>query len=146
MANKKIREKRREMRHRRNNRKIEKELEEDTQINDEQIVDDDLNQSDDVVVEKEYDNGMEYHSPVSWEEMDAFEKAAEQAEKVRNSSWKVSDLVSNILYSGMSPEEKGKAIADVGIGYSKRVKEITTEKMEKGITDDELTVLHSSLS
>lgn len=141
MANKKIREKRREMRHRRNNRKIEKEMEEDPQINDEQIVDDDLAPVDDMVVEKEYGDSMEYRPPVSWEEMDAFERAAEQAEKLRHSSWKVGDLVSNILYSGMSPEEKGKAIADVGVGYSRRVKEITTEKMEKGITDDELTIL-----
>lgn len=139
MANKKTREKRREMRHRRNNRDIEKEkMVEELQDAEDEIVEE-AQPVEEELVTKEYSD-MEYRPPTSWEEMDAFEKAAEQAEEIRNSSWKVSDLVGNILYSGMSPDEKGKAIADVGVGYSKRVKTITGE-MKKSISDDDLTVL-----
>lgn len=140
MADKKTRDKRRETRRRRVEREklVEKDMFSDG-VEEEPIMDEsDLTDtSRDEVVTKEY---KEYQPPTSWEEMDALDEAVEKADKVRRESWKVSDLVSNILYSGMSPEEKGKAISGIGSGYSKRVQSITG-KIEKSISDEELEVL-----
>ncbi len=148
MANKKLREKRRATRQRHTERdKIksnELELESDEE---DSILKDSDSQEDQDVVEKYYAEEdlvrQSANIPTSWKEMDALEEATIKADKVRRESWKVSDLVSNILYSEMPPEEKGKAIASVGSGYSERVKKITG-RMEKSITDDELEVLQIS--
>ena len=72
--------------------------------------------------------------PTSWEELDQAKMVSEKAEIVREVTYSVQDLVWNILYSDKKPDQKAKAIAEVGKGFEQRVKQLEKEeKMEKAI-------------
>lgn len=91
-------------------------------------------------VEKEYyGEPVSFPGPTSWAEMDALKDANEKAEAVREVTWQVQDLVSNILYSEMPPKSKAKAIQNVGDGFAERVSAVDT--MEKSIESLELDAL-----
>lgn len=80
------------------------------------------------------DNPMPMMGPTTWEEKDAMEMAAEQAHEVREISWSVSDLVSNILcHPEMSVSEKASAIKNVGAGFEERVATVLSEPVEKDL-------------
>lgn len=96
------------------------------------------------VVEKDYMGELSAMPGMatSFEELDELEKAHEQAEHVRELSWKVQDLVYNITaHPMMTAEEKARAIAKVGNDFGERVSD--TSMMEKSIDTDllELEVL-----
>lgn len=127
MANAKEREKRRAARRRKNETALLK-----AQDSEEVISDDDLEEEVEVI---ETDSEVEQKSmdmsmmgPTSWEEMDAAEQAREQADHVREVTYNIQDLVSNIAYSPLSAEEKASAIKKVGDGFGKRLKEAVTVK------------------
>lgn len=84
------------------------------------------------IEEKEY--AMPMVGPTSWEEMDSMKMVQEQAQHVREVTYSVQDLVWNILYSDKKPDQKAKAIADVGKGFGERVKMMEKhEKTEKAV-------------
>lgn len=85
-----------------------------------------------------------YVGPTSYEEMDAMRLAREQAEHVRMETYTVQDLVSNIAYSAMTPDEKSKAIVKVGKDFGARLKTIT--KVEKEVVDMDLLQLQAILA
>lgn len=85
------------------------------------------------VVKKEMGEPMA--GPTSWDELDAQKEANAKAAVVRDVTWNVQDLVSNILYSALSPDEKSKAIQSVGDGFGKRVKSVLGETVKKSIDD-----------
>jgi hypothetical protein len=69
-----------------------------------------------------YAEAMPVLGPTSFEEMDQMEMAREQAHHVREVTWKVQDLVSNIMYDPMSsPDEKGSKLKAVASEFPKRV-------------------------
>lgn len=90
--------------------------------------------SEEVVQKDYYDSPMSYTGAKSWEEMDAEKVAREEAQQVREVSYSAQDLVSNILYSEMPPEDKASAIKKVGDGLGKRLKTVT--KIEKAVDMD----------
>lgn len=131
MATAKTREKRRAARLRRaDEAKLKlKEIEEIIDESDDDVsVNPVVMKSVDEVVEKEYDEPMEYEGPTSWDDMEAEKEAHMKAMQVSELSWTTGDLVRNILHSQMGPEEKGKAISEVGTGFSQRLKGIAKEK------------------
>lgn len=66
--------------------------------------------------------------PTSFEELDAAEAAQEKAREIRSTSWKVQDLVYNILNNPvMDAKSKAGAIKDVGSGFEKRISAILAE-------------------
>ena len=77
--------------------------------------------------------------PMSWDELDVAEQAREQADHVREVTWNVQDLVSNILYSPMPADEKASAIKKVGDGFGKRLKNMD-KMMEKSLDMDLLEI------
>jgi len=94
------------------------------------------------LIEKDYgEMFMPMMGPTSWDEMDALKVAREKADAVREVTYSVQDLVSNILYANMKPEEKANAIQKVGDGFGKRLKEVENEdKMEKALDLDLLEI------
>lgn len=90
------------------------------------------------VVEKDM-GAMPMLAPTSWDELDAMHAAREQAEQVREMSWSVQDLVSNILYSPLPADEKASAIKKVGDGFGKRLKSMKP-MMEKALDMDLLEI------
>lgn len=96
-------------------------------------------------VEKEYAETMPMMGPTSYDELDAMRRAHEVAKAVREETWSVQDLVSNIAFSSMNPDQKSKAIVDVGKGFGKRLKAIVSEPMEKS-TDMDLLEIQALLA
>lgn len=94
-------------------------------------------------LEKDY-YSEPYVGPISYEEMDAVKVAREQAEQVRMETYTVQDLVSNIAYSPMTPDDKSKAIVKVGKDFGSRLKAIT--KVEKEFVDMDLLQLKALLA
>lgn len=86
-------------------------------------------------VEKDYAEEFMFTGPTSFEELDALDAAREQANAVSAVSWKVQDLVYNIIRSPMmDPKAKGKAIKSVGEGFETRVSAILSgKKIEKDL-------------
>lgn len=91
------------------------------------------------IVGKDYGEPMP--GPTSYSELDAAMVAREQAQKVREETYTVQELVSNIAYSMMTPDQKSKAIVSVGEGFGSRLKKIVNEKVEKDFVDMELLEL-----
>lgn len=82
-------------------------------------------------IEKDYAMAMSVPGPTSYEELEAAKAAREQAEKVREETWTVQDLVYNIAYHPeMSADDKSKAIVQVGKDFGKRLKSIVSHDME----------------
>lgn len=141
MATVKQREKRRLARLRKNRREELESKDEEVLIpEDDETEDEEQDEEEDfeteeerAPVKKEYyaEAGMVLVGATSYEEMDAAKEAREQAEKVRQETYTVQDLVYNIAYSPMTPDEKGKAIVKVGKDFGTRLKAITSGKMEK---------------
>lgn len=145
----KQKEKRREARLFQKQRKLAKqtqveELEhQEDELDDVSVLEDESGEVEDVApVEKSYDDpsyadSIHYVGPVSWTEADAMEEANEKANEVRKATWTAEDLVRNIIYRpDMTPDQKGKAIADVGVGFGERVKSITSTKVKKEISTE----------
>jgi hypothetical protein len=77
-------------------------------------------------VEKAFDD-TDYRGPTSWEEAEEVQKARMAAQRVREATWTAEELVRNILNRGdLTPQEKGKAIANVGEGFGDRITEIAS--------------------
>lgn len=95
-------------------------------------------------IEKGYDmpENMFYPGPTSFSELETLRQEQEKAELVRETSWDVSDLVRNILnHPTMQPSEKGKAIAEVGKGFDKKLSDIIAGKVvEKDLDIDVLEI------
>jgi len=146
MAPKRVREKRRAARFRQKERAQQKNKELELSQDDFDELDitessDTTEPEEDAVLEKDYDSHkgyMDMPRPKSWEEAEELRRAQEKAMKVNDISWTVRDLVSNIVHSDMEPDEKGKAIADVGNGLAQRVKSIAGEKVKKELDLDVL--------
>lgn len=96
------------------------------------------------IVGKHYDEPMP--GPTSYVELDAAKEAREQAYKVREETYTVQELVSNIAYSGMTPDQKSKAIVSVGEGFGSRLKSIVKDKVEKEFIDMDLLQLKAILA
>lgn len=96
------------------------------------------------IVGKHYDEPTP--GPTSYVELDAAKEAREQAYKVREETYTVQELVSNIAYSQMTPDQKSKAIVSVGEGFGSRLKSIVKEKVEKEYIDMELLELKAILA
>lgn len=133
MTPKKLREEKRRaarlrntMRHKEKEEALQKDLEEE-------IVDDPI--EDVESVEKDYYSApdmMPVPGPTSWDELDTEKVARDKAAQVREVTWNTQDLVNNILYSDMPPENKAKAIQSVGDGFGNRLKMAEKhENMEK---------------
>ncbi|MBK7366195.1 MAG: hypothetical protein IPI97_14855 [Nitrosomonas sp.] len=85
-------------------------------------------------IEKKEGGEIMAMGPTSWEELDQAKMVSEKAEIVREVTYSVQDLVWNILYSDKKPDQKAKAIAEVGKGFEQRVKQLEKEeKMEKAV-------------
>lgn len=143
MATKKEREKRRLAR----DRKLQKEkvsLRDHLQEVDEPVLDipqDDGPEEVDTI-EKSYDKEYEeVPRPTSFSEIDAMREAMEKEQKVRDISYTVGDLVRNITFSPMTPDEKGKAIAKVGSDFPIRVKQALGETMKKEVQEFDMDLL-----
>lgn len=75
--------------------------------------------------------------PTSWNEMDELEAAREKNAEIREASYKVQDLVYNILYHpAFSVEEKSNAIKAVGDEFGTRVQTIMDKPVEKELDMD----------
>jgi len=134
MANKRQREEKR-----RSARRLTEQKRSTNQVIDDGMDDDLPVEEVEEVVSKEYYGGYSapIPGPTSWEEHESMKMAREMAEKVREVSWTTQDLVSNILYANMTPEQKSKAIQAVGDGFGKKLaKEQKEEKMEKSLGVD----------
>jgi hypothetical protein len=106
--------------------KQELELEDESEILDEEVEEPVQKE----LVQKDYGMGemaMPMTGPTTWAEYDALQAAMEEADHVREVSYTVRDLVSNILYSDMTPDEKSNAIKAVGDGFGKKVAEMDAE-------------------
>lgn len=89
----------------------------------------------------EYDDGNYIPGPTSWDEHDAMETTRNTAQQVREVTYTVQDLVSNIVVSNMSADEKSKAIKAVGDGLGARLKSVESEvPMKKELDLDLLEV------
>lgn len=153
MATVKQREKRRQARLRKNRREELKAQEDILIPDDEEIEDEESTEEEDfeteeerAPVKKEYYAEPSFVLPTSYEEMDAAKKAREQAEAVRQETYTVQDLVSNIAYSPMTPDEKGKAIVKVGKDFGTRLKSITDGKMTKEFVDMDVLQLQALIA
>lgn len=140
MANDKEREKRRANRMRKNKTALMKAKElEELPADD---FDDEITEviEEPNLIEKNMEEmGVPMPAPTSWDELDAMHAAREQAEQVREMSWSVQDLVSNIVYSPLPAEEKASAIKKVGDGFGKRLKSMKP-MMEKALDMDLLEI------
>lgn len=139
MANKVQREEKRRAARLRNKARFEK-ADEELDVEDE-IEDDSTETPVEEQVEKDYyDSGpmMMYQAgPTSWDELDAVKMAREKAQQVREVTYSVQDLVSNIVVSNLPADKKAQAIQAVGDGFGKRLKEVEKkEKLEKEIDFD----------
>jgi len=92
------------------------------------------------VVEKDYYSEPAMAGATSWDEHEAMKMAREKAQHVREVTYTVQDLVSNILYSSMSPAEKSKAIKAVGDGMGAKLKEAEDHMMKKEFDLDLLEI------
>lgn len=98
-------------------------------------IDDDPDEETDETLTKEMGGMVEYSRPTSWDEMEALEETEEQQEELREISWTVQNLVYNIVcHPTMSPEEKTKAIQEVGSGFGERISGIVSG-IKKAIQD-----------
>lgn len=100
-------------------------------------------------VEKDYGDyasPMPMNGPTSWDEHEAMKAAREKAEAVREVTWTTQDLVSNILYANMTPEQKSKAIQAVGDGMGKKLKEVEKEDQMKKEVNLDLLELKSLIA
>lgn len=147
MANQKTRDKRRAAREKKLLKK------QDQQLVIENEVDDDLDlpiEDPEPVtadpVQKSYQDEYGYSYPTSWEEVDAMREAQEKAEKVGEMSWTVRSLVGNIVRSNMSPDEKAKAISEVGSGFSTRIKTVGSSKVSKSTDDMDLLQIRALIA
>jgi len=144
MANEKTRNKRRAVRQKKLLQKQDQQIVIENDDEDLDLPIEEVNEPEpEPVMQKSYDEpyGYDVPSPTSWQEVDELRKAQEQAEQVREMSWTVRDLVSNIVRSNMTPDEKAKAISEVGTGFSTRIKNSGKhEKMEKAIDMDLLEI------
>ena len=85
-------------------------------------------------VQKEWIEGYGYAGPTSFDELDAMEHAREQASQVSEVSWKVQDLVWNIIrHPLLTPQQKNKAIQAVGDGFEERVDDILSGEIQKDL-------------
>lgn len=139
MANAKTKEKRRLARQRQNANALTKAQEDQNEDLGGEETDSSLeNLPQTEQIEKHYDEvgqSVVLPGPVSWDEYDQEKVARERASQVREVTWTVQDLVSNILYSAdMKGNEKADAIKKVGDGFGKRLKEV--EKVVKEISID----------
>lgn len=140
MANDKEREKRRANRMRKNKTALMKAKElEELPIEDFDDEPADVIEEPEVVEKDLTGMAMLMPAPTSWDELDAMHAAHEQAEQVREMSWSVQDLVSNILYAHLSADEKASAIKKVGDGFGKRLKSMKP-MMEKALDMDLLEI------
>lgn len=148
MANQKTRDKRRAAREKKLLKK------QDQQLVIENEADDDLDllieDQEPVVaadpIQKSYEDEYGYSYPTSWEEVDAMREAQEKAEKVGEMSWTVRSLVGNIVRSNMSPDEKAKAISEVGSGFSTRIKTVGSSKVSKSTDDMDLLQIRALIA
>lgn len=153
MATVKQREKRRLARLRKNRREELESKDEEVLIpEDDETEDEESTEEEDfeteeerAPVQKNYDASPAL-MPTSYEEMDAAKEARVQAELVRNETYTVQDLVYNIAYADMTPDEKSKAIVKVGKDFGLRLKKITSGKMEKEFVDMDLLQLQALIS
>lgn len=78
--------------------------------------------------------------PTSFDELDEMRDAEEKAHHVQMLSWDTQDLVRNIIRNPlMKPQDKAKAIKDVGSGFEERVTAMMGEGgMEKSLDELEL--------
>lgn len=146
MANRKEREKRRASRLRKSQKAMihkdqaEELLESEDFEEPEVVIDEDGELAEEEEIQKDYYDSPVMVQPVvgptSWSELDAQRKAVEKAQAVREVTYSVQDLVSNILYSDMAPDAKATAIGKVGEGFGKRLKSVEAEKSEKSIDED----------
>lgn len=151
----KIREKRRLARLQKSQKekeKTDKELED--MLADEKALFEDIDVEEQEVetVNKDYGEMPMSSSPpaTSFAELDKYKEMEERAEKVRETSYEVRELISNILYySELSPVEKAKAIQNVGSEFGARVQNVISQdvtEMDKTLDNMDLLYLKSILA
>ena len=144
MASKKT-EKRRAARLRKSAKAIQTSQDE---LEDENIPgDDSLEETEPEELQKDYMDSS-YGGATSFEELDALKDANNKARAVRETTWETQDLVGNVLRDPeMSPEQKAKAIGNIGSGFSARVsKLVKVEKKEKKSYDMDVLEVQAILA
>ena len=101
--------------------RMEKELEDINETIDEEDI------PDEEIIDKDYHG--DYNS-LSFSQLDTALDAQEKVEKVNEVSWMVRDLVNNILWSPLGPDEKSSAIKAVADDFGARVRSIMDSPME----------------
>lgn len=147
MANQKTRDKRRVAREKKLLKKQDQQIVIENEADDDlDLLIEDLEPVTADPVQKSYQDEYGFSYPTSWEEVDAMREAQEKAEKVGEMSWTVRSLVGNIVRSNMSPDEKAKAISEVGSGFSTRIKTVGSSKVSKSTDDMDLLQIRALIA
>lgn len=117
--------------------RMEKELEDINETIDEEDI------PDEEIIDKDYHG--DYNS-LSFSQLDTALDAQEKVEKVNEVSWMVRDLVNNILWSPLGPDEKSSAIKAVADDFGARVRSIMDSPMEKASVDIDALELQATLA
>ena len=94
-------------------------------------------------VEKSYSGD---YSSLSFSQLDTALDAQEKVEKINETSMMVRDLVNNILWSPLGPDEKSSAIKAVADDFGARVRSIMDSPMEKTSVDIDALELQATLA
>ena len=114
--------------------RLEKELEDIEETEDE---------LEDELVEKSYYGDS---TSLSFSQLDTALDAQEKVEKINETSWMVRDLVNNILWSPLGPDEKSSAIKSVADDFGARVRSIMDSPMTKASVDIDALELQATLA
>jgi hypothetical protein len=117
--------------------RLEKELEEINDAVDEEDI------PDEEIIDKEYYG--DYNS-LSFSELDTALDAQKKVEKINETSRMVRDLVNNILWSPLGPDEKASAIKAVADDFGARVRSIMDSPMIKAAVEIDALELQATLA
>lgn len=113
-------------------RRLAKQRVEVEELQDEEVLEEEIPVEEAEPVQKDMGEMMSYMGPTSWEEEDAMQAAREQANMIRETTWKTQDLVYNILgHPELDPKEKVARMKKVADGFEERVVAMGNEKMVK---------------